>query len=156
MNNQNEQQGATRSVIFAARAMFRVVCALLAMLMVHCRGGLAVAPQAPAQPASDVVAVDSLPPPALPEEIPPRPEDQSHLVWTDGCWEWSIGRWIWVRGGWVEAPQGGAHYPGKIAVGPDGGLIWTPCTWIVDGKQVGLLTPVVPARYPPSARSVSR
>lgn len=107
-------------------------------------------------PQAEGVVVDSLPPPALPEEIPPLTEDQSHLLWTDGCWERSIGRWIWVRGGWVDVPQGGAYFPGDIAVGRDGELHWTPCSWIVDGKAVGLLVPIVPARYPASARSIAR
>ncbi len=129
--------------------------ALLLFLTAHCGGGLALAPEAEA-PSAELVVVDSLPPPAIPEEVPPLPKDKSHLVWTDGCWEWSIGRWIWVRGGWVDAPQGGAYFPGKIAVGPGGNLLWSPCSWIVDGASVGPLPPLLPARYPASARSVAR
>ncbi len=129
---------------------------LLFLLTTHCGGGLELAPEAQAPRVVEQVVVDSLPPPAIPEEVPPLPEDKSHLVWTDGCWEWSIGRWIWVRGGWVEAPQGGAYFPGKIAVGPGGTLLWSPCSWIVDGASVAPLTPLLPARYPASARSVAR
>lgn len=67
-----------------------------------------------------------------------------------------MGRWIWVRGGWVEMPRGGAYFPGKIAVDHQAGLRWSPCTWVVDGKPIGTLTPEVPALYPVAARSAAR
>lgn len=137
----------------------RLPVALRPLLLVasttHCGGGLTLVPQAE-PPTAEPVSVTSLPPPALPEEIPPLTSEQGHLAWMDGCWEWSVGRWIWARGGWVEVPQRGAYFPGKIAVAPHGGLLWLPCSWVVDGKPIGLITPDVPARYPASARSVAR
>lgn len=135
----------------ASNAIVAVFCGTL----LGCGGSLPVASEATLSAARGV-PIGSLPPPALPEEIPERADNQSHLVWTDGCWEWSIGRWIWVRGGWVDAPQDGAHFRGKVVFDANGGLLWIPCSWIVNGEQLGLITPAVPARYPVSSRSVAR
>jgi len=137
------------------RLPLAVRLALVLASTTHCGGGLTLVPQAETPP-TEAVSVTSLPPPAVPEEIPPLTNERTDLAWMDGCWEWSVGRWIWARGGWVEVPQRGAYFPGKIAVGSDGALLWTPCSWVVDGKPIGLITPVVPARYPASARSVAR
>lgn len=138
------------------RQNFYNLCGLFALpVVINCGGGITLAPKAQV-PTGEWVAVSSLPPAALPEEIPALTESQSDLVWADGCWEWSIGRWIWVRGGWVDVPQGGAYFPDETGVDPDGGLVWSPCSWFVNNERIGLITPVVPARYPPSARSIER
>jgi hypothetical protein len=137
------------------RYLTYTVLMVVSAAMAACGGRLATAPRAP-EPNVDKIVVDSLPPPALPEEIPALGENQSNLVWTDGCWEWSMGRWVWVRGGWVDMPQGGAYFPGRIGVGEQSELLWTPCAWFVGERSVGILTPKVPARYPASARSVAR
>src|SRR5690606_2175537 len=97
--------------------------------------------------------VGSPPPPALPEEVAmPEETEADDLVWTDGCWQWSVGRWVWLRGGWVESPQDATYFHGKLAIAPDGRLLWAPCTWMVGSKALGFLEPRKPALSPPTAR----
>lgn len=98
------------------------------------------------------IPVTSMPPPALAEEVPPRPNDEA--VWADGCWEPSAQNWVWLRGGWVVVSEQATLFRGKLQVGTDGALWWQPCTWFVAGKAVGWLTPITPASFPLTDRTI--
>lgn len=125
---------------------------LLWVVIVACGGPTLPTAVAAETPVGDRVAVSSMPPPALTEEVPPQPNDDT--VWADGCWEPSANSWVWVRGGWVVPPRGASLFRGRLDVGDDGALWWQPCTWISDGKAIEWVRPVTPANFPLSERTI--
>ncbi len=102
-----------------------------------CSSSLKVIPTGP-HPLSGgalPVAVDSEPPAAQIEEIPPRPSRD--CAWADGQWSWLDNRWKWQPGQWVRVPEG-CYYAHALMVwvptvnGP-GALFYTHGQWYRQG-----------------------
>ena len=51
-----------------------------------------------------VVAVPSMPPAPLPEEIQKAPAPG--MTWIPGAWEWTETQWTWIPGRWLSSPNG--------------------------------------------------
>lgn len=88
--------------------------ATLATCTDGCGGGLRMAPLGghPAN-ASPPVVVESPPPPAKIERVPPDPG--SGCAWLDGHWEWASDSWEWKPGAWIVAEEG-CHFAVPEAV----------------------------------------
>ena len=87
------------------RLSARVALALLGPSFGGCGSGLRMAPIGghPAN-ASPPVIVDSPPPSAKIEHVPPDPGPA--CAWLDGHWEWASETWEWTPGAWLAVEEG--------------------------------------------------
>jgi hypothetical protein len=120
----------------------RVLVGVGAALVTAC-GSPVVHPPVTPQPSAALVEVDSPPPPARVETVPPRPSGVA--VWIDGEWIWRRARWAWLEGRWVAPPSGGAFAPWVFVRGSDGRLWYAPGTWR-DSQGAALPAPAALAR----------
>lgn len=86
-------------------AGMRLVAALAAMAGGGCASGVRTVPVGshPVQ-GSELVAVESPPPPAKVERVGSDPGKP--CMWLDGQWEWLGRHWEWTDGAWVVPPEG--------------------------------------------------
>jgi hypothetical protein len=102
------------------RHLVRSAVGIVSGLAVAC-GGTLPHPPLIAQPADALVLVDTLPPPARVEYVPPRPA-VSGAVWIDGEWTLRRGSWAWKVGRWLVSPPGARYAPWACVRGSDGAL----------------------------------
>ena len=79
-------------------------------------------------PKPEPMAVAYPPPAALPEEVPPAPEDDA-AVWLDGHWRWTGDGYRWIEGAWVTPPSGARYRPMTVVRTLDGKLSYYPPRW---------------------------
>jgi hypothetical protein len=99
---------------------------LLAVALMGC-GSEVPTPHYVAQPASALVQVQTAPPPARVETVPPRPSRGA--VWLDGEWAWQGRKWAWRRGRWVMPPQGASYSPWTVTHDEAGGVWYAAGAW---------------------------
>jgi hypothetical protein len=108
------------------KALSRVAVCAMAVLLVSCGSSLPEPEFAP-QPQAEFEEVESSPPPARAEIVPPRP--RSNAVWIDGEWSWDGRRWAWEYGRWVVAPRDARYAKWAAMRRADGILLVAPGSW---------------------------
>lgn len=127
------------------RHLLRRAVGIFSGVAVACGGSLPHPPLIP-QPADALVPVDTLPPPARVEYVPPRPP-VSGAVWVDGEWTLHRGRWAWKVGRWLVTPPAARYAPWACVRASDGALYFASGAFRdMSGKLVDEPVPLAVAK----------
>ena len=113
--------------LIGSRPLRGAACALLTAA---CGGALRTVPTGTRGAAASPTVVESPPPPARVETVPPDPGEP--CAWLDGRWEWTGRTWEWAPGAWVVAEHECRYAPPEatwVAAGERGLLFYLPGRW---------------------------
>lgn len=110
--------GALRTALPAPGLRAGALALLTWASTLGCAGDLAEIPRGehPLSGGAQPMAVDSAPPPALIDNVSPKPSPD--CSWADGQWLWVNNRWQWHPGDWVRVPEG-CYYADSL-------MVWVP------------------------------